>query len=231
MLARISRGNEVAGVIAERKKDVLCVGNWELIVWCDGGILYISHIPNDRHTLGERKGEGKGKETGQSLFKFKGVKANEERQQHRRHDRQDSSKEDNPIARRRRRRNKRKHFHLQCNARKRKPTNQLFTNKSCFLNSARSNTSCCLQSSRSSLKRWVPTNQQNKHANRHLFFLKKKKKGKNFHEPITNQDVGAFFFPQKCKPIQDKEYLGPIIREIEKEKKERVELDNLVVKR
>lgn len=27
MLARISRGNEVAGVIAERKKDVLCVGN------------------------------------------------------------------------------------------------------------------------------------------------------------------------------------------------------------
>ncbi|KZZ86985.1 ubiquinol-cytochrome c reductase complex 14 kDa protein [Ascosphaera apis ARSEF 7405] len=36
---------------------------------------------------------------------------------------------------------------------------------------------------------------------------------------------------QQIKPEEDKEYLGPIIREIEKEKKERVELDNLVVKR
>lgn len=104
---------------------------WAIESWLSDVMGYTSHMPDDRHTLGERKGEGKGKgkETGQSLFNYQGVKANEERQQHRRHDRQDSSKEDNPIARRRRRRNKRKHFHLQRNAKK---TNQLVTDIFCF---------------------------------------------------------------------------------------------------
>lgn len=101
---------------------------WAIESWLSDVMGYTSHMPDDRHTLGERKGEGKGKgkETGQSLFNYQGVKANEERQQHRRHDRQDSSKEDNPIARRKKKQTK--HFHLQRNARKRKPTNFLLIN-------------------------------------------------------------------------------------------------------
>ncbi|KAJ5081962.1 hypothetical protein N7532_007597 [Penicillium argentinense] len=36
---------------------------------------------------------------------------------------------------------------------------------------------------------------------------------------------------EQIKPEEDKEYLSPIIREIEKENKERAELDNLVVRK
>ncbi|KKK19378.1 hypothetical protein P175DRAFT_0487777 [Aspergillus ochraceoroseus IBT 24754] len=36
---------------------------------------------------------------------------------------------------------------------------------------------------------------------------------------------------EQTKPSEDIEYLGPIIREIEKEQKEREDLDNMVVKR
>ncbi|KAI5306123.1 Cytochrome b-c1 complex subunit 7, partial [Ascosphaera atra] len=36
---------------------------------------------------------------------------------------------------------------------------------------------------------------------------------------------------QRIKPEEDKEYLSPIIREIQAEKNERVALDNLVLKR
>ncbi|PLB54396.1 ubiquinol-cytochrome c reductase complex 14 kDa protein, partial [Aspergillus steynii IBT 23096] len=36
---------------------------------------------------------------------------------------------------------------------------------------------------------------------------------------------------EQTKPSEDVEYLSPIIREIEKEQKERADLDNLVVKR
>ncbi|KAL4809070.1 cytochrome b-c1 complex subunit 7 [Aspergillus unguis] len=36
---------------------------------------------------------------------------------------------------------------------------------------------------------------------------------------------------EHTKPSEDVEYLGPIIREIEKENKERADLDNLTVKR
>ncbi|KAL1968788.1 hypothetical protein VTN77DRAFT_1149 [Rasamsonia byssochlamydoides] len=36
---------------------------------------------------------------------------------------------------------------------------------------------------------------------------------------------------EQTKPEEDKEYLSPIIREIEKELKERQDLDNLIIKR